>query len=185
MVNKLYILFFVFSCGFYSMKGSLPAHINSIYIDSIVNESSEYSISDQLLDSITEELINQNVIKIKDWNSADSQLDIVILSVKDTPNIYGINNNEFNQVNEWKITLTCSIDWIDLSNDEILFKNTINASGIYGTSSDINIDGIDNDGDNLIDSQDSDEFGPPREGAIRIAVEKISQEIINAITSTW
>ena len=46
-------------------------------------------------------------------------------------------------------------------------------------------DGIDNDGDNLIDGNDSDEFGPPRDGAIRIAIEKISREILNQITSTW
>ncbi len=61
----------------------------------------------------------------------------------------------------------------------------LNTSAIYGSSSDINIDGIDNDGDNLIDGNDSDEFGPPREGAIRIAVEKTSREILNQITSTW
>ena len=70
-------------------------------------------------------------------------------------------------------------------NGKSLFKTNINTSAIYGTESDINIDGIDNDGDNLIDGNDSDEFGPPREGAIRITIEKISREILNQITSTW
>ena len=67
--------------------------------------------------------------------------------------------------------------------NEILFENNIETSGIYGTSSDMNTDGIDNDGDNLFDNNDADEFGPPREGAIRIAIEKLSREIINQITS--
>ena len=77
------------------------------------------------------------------------------------------------------------MDWIDVINGNSLFKTNINASAIYGSSSDINTDGIDNDGDNLIDGNDSDEFGPPREGAIRIAIEKLSKEILNQITSTW
>ena len=69
----------------------MPAHIDSIYINSIQNESSEPSITNQLLDNITESLINENVIDIKSKNLADSRLDIIVLDVKDVPNIYGIN----------------------------------------------------------------------------------------------
>lgn len=186
MVSRIFVLLFIFSCGFYSTKGSLPAHINSIYVSSILNESPEHSITDQLLDEINKTLINENVLEIKDWDSADSRLDIVILKVEDSPNVYGVNsNNEFNEVDEWKVVLTCSVDWVDTINGNSLFATNINTSAIYGTSSDINTDGIDNDGDNLIDGDDSDEFGPPRDGAIRIAIEKLSREILNQITSTW
>ena len=186
MKNKLYILFLIFSCSFYSTKGSLPAHINSIYVNPIINESSEHLISSWLSDDITESLIDENILNITAWSLANSRLDITILEVKDTPNIYGINpNNEFNEVDEWVVKLVCSVDWVDMVNGNSLFKTQINTSAIYGTSSDINIDGIDNDGDNLIDGNDSDEFGPPREGAIRIATEKLSRAILNEITSTW
>ena len=186
MMNKLFILFFIFSCGFYSTKGSLPAHIDSIHINPIINESVEYSVSKQLLDDIIENLINENIINITGWDSADSRLDIKILEVKDTPNIYGVNSsNEYSQVDEWKITVVSKVIWLDVIKNETLFESNIQSYGIYGNISDMNIDGIDNDGDNLFDSNDSDEFGPPREGALRIAVEKLSREIINQITSTW
>ena len=186
MVNKVYILFFIFSCSFYSTKGSLPAHIKSIHVSTVLNESPEHSITGQLLDEVNKILIDENILEIKNWDLADSRLDIVILDVKDSPNIYGINSdNNFNEVDEWKLVLTCSVSWVDVMNGNSLFETNINTSAIYGSSSDINIDGIDNDGDNLIDENDSDEFGPPREGAIRIAVEKISREILNQITSTW
>ena len=136
LVNNFFILLIiVFSCGFYSTKGSLPVHIKSIHVSSILNESPEHSITDRLLDEINNTLIDENIL--------------------------------------------------DVVNGKSLFKTNINTSAIYGTESDINIDGIDNDGDNLIDGNDSDEFGPPREGAIRIAIEKISREILNQITSTW
>ena len=36
-----------------------------------------------------------------------------------------------------------------------------------------------------IDSEDSDEYGTPKEGAMRIAIDKVSKRIINEITSTW
>ena len=186
IMNKIFIVLIIFSCGFYSTKGSLPAHIKSIHVSSILNESSEHSITDHLLDEINNTLIDENILEIQGWNSADSRLDIVILQVDDSPNVYGISSaNEFNEVDEWKVVLTCSVDWVDVENGVSLFKTKINTSAIYGTSSDINTDGIDNDGDNLIDGNDSDEFGPPRDGAIRIAIEKISREILNQITSTW
>ena len=186
MMNSFFTLFFIFSCGFYSTKGSLPAHISSIHINSIINESPEQLVAEQLLDEINKILIDENILEVKGLELADSRLDIIILNVKDSPNIYKINsNNEFNEVDEWKLELTCSVDWIDMVRGNSLFNKNINTSALYGTSSDINIDGIDNDGDNLIDGNDSDEFGPPRQGAIRIATEKLSREILNQITSTW
>jgi hypothetical protein len=33
--------------------------------------------------------------------------------------------------------------------------------------------------------KDSDEYGTPKEGAMRIAIDKVSKRIINEITSTW
>ena len=59
--------------------------------------------------------------------------------------------------------------------------------GVYSinSSNDIFDDGIDNDQDGLIDSDDDDEFGPPRDSALKIASKKISENIIASITSTW
>ena len=50
---------------------------------------------------------------------------------------------------------------------------------------DISTDGIDNDGDGLIDSEDTDEIGAPRNSARLIAVNKIAEKILTKITSTW
>ena len=46
-------------------------------------------------------------------------------------------------------------------------------------------DGIDNDGDGKIDSDDDNEFGEPREYASKVAIQKISEDIINDIMTTW
>ena len=52
-------------------------------------------------------------------------------------------------------------------------------------SGDISSDQIDNDGDGLVDSEDEDEYGDPREFATKVAVKKIAQDILNEIMTSW
>ncbi len=52
-------------------------------------------------------------------------------------------------------------------------------------SGDISSDGIDNDNDGKIDSEDDNEFGEPRLFASKVAVQKIAEDIINDIMTTW
>ena len=75
--------------------------------------------------------------------------------------------------------------WIDLINDEEIINKSITEWSTYNLEADIGSDLIDNDLDGLIDSEDSDEYGTPKEGAMRIAIDKVSKRIINEITSTW
>jgi hypothetical protein len=57
--------------------------------------------------------------------------------------------------------------------------------GSYTPGVDISTDGLDNDGDNLIDDEDSDETGSPRESALSISVRRLTEDIVNEITNTW
>jgi hypothetical protein len=170
------------ACGFYSMKGTIPAHIQSISITPIKNESTEFSVADLLSESINAQMIAENILKLTAQDKAHSQLDVIIKSVTDMPYTYSLNTEESEHVDEWKITIKA---WSDLKKDEYLVDRQLSSFGIYGTGVDISSDGIDNDSDGLTDSEDSDEFGSPRESAVRIAVEKITELIINEITSTW
>ena len=187
MIDKKWplILPVLMACGFYSMKGTIPAHIQSISISPIKNESAEFVVADLVGESINNEMITENILKLTDQNVADSQLDVIIISVTEIPYTYSLNTQESEYVDEWKITIKAQVIWSDLENDEALVDRQLSSFGIYGTGVDINSDGIDNDSDGLIDAEDSDEFGSPRESAVRIAVEKITELIINEITSTW
>jgi hypothetical protein len=49
----------------------------------------------------------------------------------------------------------------------------------------VSSDGIDNDGDGLLDAEDPDETGDPRDLAVKVAVEKITTDLINDIISMW
>ena len=183
--NILFILPLLMACGFYSMKGTIPAHIQSISISPIKNESTEFAVADLVGESINAQMIAENILKLTAQNEAHSQLDVIIKSVTDMPYTYSLNSEESEYVDEWKITIKAQVKWSDVKNDKPLVDRQLSSFGIYATGVDISSDGIDNDSDGLTDSEDSDEFGSPRESAVLIAVEKITELIINEITSTW
>ena len=126
------------------------------------------------------------VIDITSFENADSKLDIKIKSIVDKPNVFSIDNaTGYEIVNERKVSIQVEIKWVDLANNlEIVYK-TISEWSIYNLGLDIGNDLLDNDFDGLIDSEDSDEIGVPRDAAKLIATNKIVEKILIRITSIW
>ena len=191
MISKKNILIFLIvvsfqNCSYYSFKGSIPSHINSVVITPLKNETSEYIISDLLNEKFLKLILLENIIDIVSFEDADSKLDISITSLIDKPNVYSFNSsNDYEIVDEWKIQMSVKIIWYDLINSDTILEKNITEWATYSLGIDIGSDNIDNDLDGLIDSFDDDEYGIPREGALRITIEKISKRIINELTSTW
>lgn len=188
----LYILYFITGCSFYSFKGSIPPHINSVYISPIENHTIESSASEVIKIQMDESIIKENILKLLPLDDADSRIDIILISFSDKAYSYDFDQNtesaddKYEIVNEYRITIKAKIAWYDLVNNELLFENQISAWGAYDPGvGDIGQDNIDNDSDTYIDGDDDDEYGLPRESAIRIASKKISDSIINSIVSTW
>ena len=183
-LGYLTLLLVINSCSFYSLKGTIPSHIKNVYIQPILNKSSDQDISDLIDDKLNNLLISQNILEIVDYDTADSKIEITILEVSDLP--YTLSKGaSFEKVNEWKFSVKIRVKWSDYIKGDIVFDLNLNEWGIYGDSIDISNDGIDNDGDGLIDSEDSDENGSPRDTAKLIAANKIAESILSKITSTW
>jgi len=183
-LGYLTLLLVINSCSFYSLKGTIPSHIKNVYIQPILNKSSDQDISDLIDDKLNNLLISQNILEIVDYDTADSKIEITILEVSDLP--YTLSKGaSFEKVNEWKFSVKIRVKWSDYIKGDIVFDLNLNEWGIYGDSLDISNDGIDNDGDGLIDSEDSDENGSPRDTAKLIAANKIAESILSKITSTW
>ena len=175
-------------CMYYSVKGSIPAHINTIAIAPIVNETTEFGVSEQIMSQLSDYLIKENILDVVSENEAQSRLTITLKSLDDKPLTYSLNsqsNSGYERVEEWQIQINAEVNWHDVTRDESLFKMTFNPLGAYGTGTDISTDKIDNDNDGKVDEEDDDEFGSPRESALRIAIDKLSEELVNQITSTW
>ena len=187
MKKTLYVIIILcFSCGYYSFKGSIPSHINSVVISPIENTTSEFLITDLLNEKLLESFLLENILDIVTFENADSKIDLIIKSITDKPNVYSIDaNSQYEIVNEWKISINVQIVWYDLINNQNILDKTINEWVTYSLGVDIGEDNLDNDLDGLIDHEDSDEYGTPREGSLRIILDKISSRIVNELTSTW
>ena len=117
IVYRLIPVVFVFllqNCSFYSFKGSIPAHINSVVIYPLKNETSEFLITELLNEKILNAILLENILDVVSFENADSKLDIIIKSLSDKPNVYDIDEQEYEVVNEWKITMTINVVWYDL-----------------------------------------------------------------------
>ena len=180
IVNSLSI-FMLVGCSYYSMAGSIPANINSVYIPLIENDTAEFEISENLTSKITQEIAIQNILKITDDSNSDSTILGVITSAADGP--FTFDSNE--QVDEYRFSISLKILWVDNENEKNLIEKTFTGFGNYSINNDPSSDGIDNDNDGILDENDDDEFGDSRELAINIAINKIASDVVNSILSTW
>ena len=182
----LFLLFLMFNCGNYSFKGSLPAGVDSVFISPIINNTSEYTLTNLLNDNLNRELSNQNILDIVDIYNSDTNLELIIESVQDNSNIYISNEDLYETIKQWKLLVKVKINWYDINNNSVIVDKNVEEWALYDNSGiDVSVDGIDNDYDGLIDSQDSDEYGTAREAALRIASKKIIDRIINELISNW
>ncbi len=180
IILAIFMLTFI-GCGYYSLAGSIPPHIKSIAIPLVNNQTAEFGIAEGITDNILEVFNEENILRIVDERNADSILKGTIISLDDAP--YTFSSEE--AVSEYRINITMEIIWNDVANNVELLNKRYSGWGAYGLTGDINTDGIDNDGDGKIDAEDDDEFGEPRAFATKIAIKKISEDIVNNILTAW
>ena len=168
-------------CVFYSMAGSIPPHIKSIAIPLVENQTAEFAMAETVTDNLVSKFTEENILRVTDEKRADSILNGTIMKVNDGPYTY----SKQEAVTEYRFTVSMKLEWLDVAKDEVLFTKQYSGWGAYGLSGDISADGIDNDGDGAIDGDDIDEIGDPREFATKVAVEKIAEDVLNDILTSW
>ena len=172
---------FSLSCGFYSLAGSIPPHIKSVSIPLVENQTPDFNLSEQLTDKIISQFNESGILSIQDVDKAQSNLKGIIKKITDGP--YSYNKNE--SVSEFRYKIDVKIEWYDNVNEKNIMEKNYSGFGAYGLSGDISTDGIDNDNDGKIDSEDDNEFGEPRSFAANVAINKIAEDILNDIMTTW
>ena len=93
--------------------------------------------------------------------------------------------SETESVSEYRYKIDVRLVWYDVKQEKNLLEGSYSGFGAYGLSGDIASDGVDNDNDGKIDSEDDDEFGEPRTFATQVAVRKTAEDILNDIMTTW
>ena len=169
------------SCGFYSLAGSIPPHIKSISIPLMENQTAEFGLAESITDGILDQFNEVGILSLADSDAANSILNGKIIKVTEGPYTYSKQES----VSEYRYKIDIKIEWFDVLNQKNILEGNYSAFGAYGLSGDIGSDGIDNDNDGKIDSDDDDEFGEPRSFATKVAVRKIAEDILNDIMTTW
>ena len=120
------------SCTFYSLKGTMPIHIKNIYISPIINKSMDQEVVDLLDDKLNQLTIDQNVLEVVSYDTADSKLDIIVTEVVDIP--YTLSQgDQFEKVDEWKFIIKANVVWSDFHKGEVLFNINITAGALLFT----------------------------------------------------
>jgi outer membrane lipopolysaccharide assembly protein LptE/RlpB len=180
-ISAIISLLLLSNCGFYSFTGSLPPHIKSISIPIFVNETAEFGVAEAITDGVIAVFIEENILKIVGEENAHSILRGIIKKVNDQPYTY----TEIEEVQEYRLNITVAVEWYDTVEEKVRLSKSYSGWGTYSLTEDISSDGIDNDGDGLLDAEDSDEIGDPRDLAVKVAVDKITTDVINDIVSMW
>ena len=163
------------------MAGSIPPHIKSIAIPLMDNQTAEFGLAENITDGILEQFNEAGILYVTNTDIANSILNGTINKVTEGP--YTFSKQE--SVSEYRYKIDVKIEWFDVQDDKNLIEKTYSAFGAYGLSGDIASDGIDNDNDGKIDDDDDDEFGEPRSFASKVAMQKITEDILNDIMTTW
>ena len=128
MLSSLLIMF---SCSPYSFSGtSVPKHIKTIAIPLFENNTSEFGLTEQVTDALLDDFIKENILQIVDQRDSDSVMRGTISKVSDVP--YTFDENE--DVQEFRVTISVNLVWIDKINEIDLFKGKVTGWGVYAAS---------------------------------------------------
>jgi len=158
--NLMLILIVILtSCGYYSFKGALPSHIQSIAIPIFVDRSGYPGILEKATDGVIESFISDNTLKVVDESKADIILNATIQSV--LQKAVAIKAGE--TVSEYQMQVSIKVICEDIKKSKKLYEKVFRQYGVMSNTA----------------GQDE------KDQAIDDALELITEDIINATLGGW
>ena len=181
-LNKVYLIIIYLlatGCSLYSIKGSVPAHLNKVIINPIINNSSEHLLGQKFEKYFMKSFIEENLLLISDFENADCQIDFKIIDLSDKP--YTLNETNFNTiVEQWEIIITIEFAWFDLINQVDIVNKNIKESIVYDLN---NSNIVNNSFENDVTEKTS--IVSSRQEAVEKCILNLSDRVITELTSTW
>ncbi|MFC1569674.1 LPS assembly lipoprotein LptE [bacterium] len=157
-IAVLIAIFFCVQCGVYTFSGStLPAHIKTVGIPLFEDRTAEFGIDQQITDLIIDAIRDDNTLKIADPGNADALLHGVITSIREPVGQYDANET----ASDFRVSLSIKASFEDMHQREVRWEGNFSDFGTY------------------------DNIETTREDAIKEAVDKIAEDIINKTVSDW
>jgi Lipopolysaccharide-assembly len=148
-------------CSVSFKGGSVPAHLKTIAIPIVEDQSGfgDAMLASTFTQQLTARFVSDNSLRLTDKNSADSELDGVILQVSDTPSILqGVET-----VTARRITIQVHVTFQDSKLRKKIWDKTFSDWGDYASGSTLT----------------------KREDGIQIALQKLEDDILNETVAGW
>jgi hypothetical protein len=169
LLNSLLITFLFgtsvvvnFGCGSYSFTGaSVPAHLKTIAIP-IADDKSPAAIPglrELLTDNLIQKFISDNSMQVTERSTANATLECVITLVTDAPAIVSAGE----QITSRRLTINVKVIYKDLVQKKTIFEKEFKNHGDYPPGQEAN----------------------KRPGAIDVAIDKLTEDILLAVVSGW
>ncbi len=163
MIQKLIILFlllfFLNGCGYYSFKGALPSHIQSVAIPIFIDKSGYPGMLEKVTDTVIESFVSDNTLKVVDETKADIIINGTIQSV--SQKAASIKAGE--TVSEYQVHVSVKVLCEDIRKSKKLYDKVFRQYGIMSSSA----------------GQDE------KDQAIDDAIQLITEDIINTTLGGW
>ena len=157
--RTILLLFLIFMGCNYSFKGSLPSHIQKVAVPLFDDNTAYPGIREDLTNGVIDEFIADNTLKVVSESDADIIISGVISSIRQRASM--LTGRE--TVQEYQVYVSVRVKCEDVKNNKMLWEKTISQ---YGTMS-------------AAATQDE------RDQAIGVAIEKITNDILNNTLGYW
>ncbi len=160
-LTAIIITFTIFQgCGIYSFTGGRIPGVDKIHVPLFTNATIEFGLEEKLTNAIINAINNDNRLSIADRNDADAVLEGRITRISDSPYTY----DKTEQVSEYKVEVFAHIVFENVKTLKLIIEEDFSGWGVYPGGS----GGLDQ-----------------REAAIKIAMDKLAEDIIYRSLSGW
>ncbi len=126
IVLALSIMLIFAGCGYYSFKGALPSHIQSVAIPIFIDKSGYPDILEKATDSVIEAFVLDNTLKVVDESKADIVINGTIVSVREKAAAFKAGET----VSEYQMHVTIKVLCEDIRKSKTLFNKSFSDYGV-------------------------------------------------------
>jgi hypothetical protein len=151
------------ACAYSASPALLPAHLKTVAIPVFENETTEYSLQQEITDAVIRVFVADNHLKVVDERSANAVIRGKIIDYRNA--VFGIS--DVDRAEEYRVTIGVSVTFKDqVKNREIWSDEIVKTANYYvtpvpGDSARTELDGR------------------------RLAIVKIADEVLNRSVESW
>ncbi|HLV32381.1 MAG TPA: LptE family protein [Chitinispirillaceae bacterium] len=131
LIIGVFVLFLFNGCGIYTFSGStLPSYLKTVDIPLFINESMEPDVADEITQLFNQQMLSYNMLRIVS-ERGDATITGTVTSYSNTPYTFGASAAKQVDVEQYMVSITANVQFIDNQKSKPLFEGSVTGEGIY------------------------------------------------------